>query len=277
MSITHLKYDATSIMNHQFHVRMIVYGFVALACSSAQAFFHLWDFTEVYSNADGSVQFIELGTTSNNEHFATGSQIRSASTGNIFTFPSDLSSSQTANKRLLIATPGFEQLPGAVTPDFFLPGFNFFDPAVDTLTLGSTFDSRTFTAIPTDGTLSRNYPAGIDAVNSPTNFSGATGSVMLSTPLLPGDYNGNSVVEQADLDLVLLNWGVDGTTPPVGWVNDLPSGPVDQNELDGVLLNWGNQATPLVPGSVPEPGGMVLGMLALTVVLISSRWSTDRR
>jgi hypothetical protein len=52
-----------------------------------------------------------------------------------------------------------------------------------------------------------------------------------------GDYNGSGLVEQADLDLVLLHWGV-ANVPP-GWTNDLPVGAIDQAELDGVLLAWG--------------------------------------
>ena len=55
-----------------------------------------------------------------------------------------------------------------------------------------------------------------------------------------GDYNGNGVVEQGDLDLVLLNWGYSISNPPaIGWANDLPTGAIDQGELDRVLLNWG--------------------------------------
>jgi hypothetical protein len=244
----------------------LVFIAAALPCTPASAFFHLWRFSEVFSNADGSVQFIELGTTSNGENFATGSQIRSLATGNLFTFPSDLSSSQTANKKLLIATAGFEQIPGGVTPDFILPAPSFFDSSGDTLTLflgGSTFDSKTFDSVPTDGILSRHYPAAAEAVNSPTNFAGASGSVDLSAQLLAGDYNGNGAVEQADLDLVLLNWGQDGTTPPGGWVQDLPAGPIDQAELDGVLLNWGSQAA--LPGgsAIPEPGGLLVVTLLL--------------
>ena len=73
-------------------------------------------------------------------------------------------------------------------------------------------------------------------------------------------------VEQADLDLVLLNWGQTLTTPAeIGWVRDLPVGPVDQAELDGVLLNWGNAAgSSLVStsGGVPEPAGVVLILAA---------------
>jgi hypothetical protein len=71
---------------------------------------------------------------------------------------------------------------------------------------------------------------------------------------LAGDYNENGLVDQADLDLALLNWGKLGYPLPTGWVNDLPIGHIDQAELDKVLLGWGN--TPPVVAlttAVPEP------------------------
>jgi hypothetical protein len=76
---------------------------------------------------------------------------------------------------------------------------------------------------------------------------------------IPGDYNANGTVEQADLDLVLLNWGADGATPPAGWTNDLPDGAIDQAELDGVLLNWGSMAA---RGVIPEASSAVLLLIA---------------
>jgi hypothetical protein len=91
------------------------------------------------------------------------------------------------------------------------------------------------------------------------------GSTQFNVAGLSGDYNGNGVVEQADLDLVLLHWGADGTTPPVGWIQGLPSGAIDQQELDAVLLNWGaSLAAKSAPVSSP------LGE-AITVTLQSSK------
>jgi hypothetical protein len=92
-----------------------------------------------------------------------------------------------------------------------------------------------------------------------------------------GDYNGNNLVEQSDLDLVLLNWGA--TVTPAGWTSDLPSGPIDQQELDGVLLTWGNTiaAAGIASAAVPEPNGIVQVLLALTMALMSSRRSAHRR
>jgi serralysin len=183
---------------NRFHLlSLLVCGAGAFTCTSASAFFHLWQFTEFFSNADGSVQFIELRNTSNNEHFASGAQIQSTSTGKVFTFPGNLASNLTAGKSLLVATPGFGSLQGGVTPDFTLPSTNFFNPAGDTLTLSAGFviDAESFTSIPTDGVQSRVFPSNTLATNSPTNFSGMSGSVNLAAAPSPtGDYNGNGQV-----------------------------------------------------------------------------------
>lgn len=85
-----------------------------------------------------------------------------------------------------------------------------------------------------------------------------------------GDYHGNGLVEQGDLDLVLLNWGSDATLVGANWAD----GAIGQDELDGLLLNWGNSA---VTSAVPEPSGMVLGLFAVIVVLMSSKWSAHCR
>jgi probable HAF family extracellular repeat protein len=85
---------------------------------------------------------------------------------------------------------------------------------------------------------------------------------------LPGDYNGNGLVEQADLDLVLLNWGGDGTNPPAGWTSGLPSGSIDQAELDGVLLQWGNQAAETGSTSIPEPRSLSIVVLLVFLTLV---------
>jgi serralysin len=154
----------------------------ALGAPSAEAAFHLWTFSEFYSNSDGSVQFIEMFSAGPFETVAGGAQIRTTS-GNVFSFPGNLAAN-TQNRRLLIATPDFATLPGAVVPDYILPTLNFLNPAGDTIRLLSPlfgeFHSRTFSKLPANGTRSINYPpaAGVQAKNSPTNFSGAMGSVV---------------------------------------------------------------------------------------------------
>jgi hypothetical protein len=151
--------------------------------------FHLWQIKEIYSNADGSVQFIELFTTSDGQTVLTGHQIV-ASSGDeevTFTFPADLVGS-TTSKHLLIATPGFAALPGAVTPNYTLPCL-FFDPAATSITIDFVgADDVTFAgaSLPTDGTNSltdTNLPGPQNlqsSASSPRNFAGATGALALT-------------------------------------------------------------------------------------------------
>ena len=80
----------------------------------------------------------------------------------------------------------------------------------------------------------------------------------------PGDFNGDGLVSQADLDLVLLNWGRDtqAVGVPEGWQRQLPTGVIGQGQLDTVLLNWGAGEGPATL-TIPEPavGGLVIGLL----------------
>lgn len=168
----------------------------------ARAAFHLWDVTEVYSNADGSVQFIEFFTTTNNQDELFGHDV--TSTANTFTIPHDLGTADpegnpngggdnaTANRHFLIATPAFEAVPGAPTPDYVLPGPLFFDTGGDTVTLVNA-DAITFSMgeLPLDGVQSLNEDFGgtnrTTATNSPTNFAGESSSIDLSSsePAVP--------------------------------------------------------------------------------------------
>lgn len=147
----------------------------------ASANFHLWDINELYSNADGSVQFIEFFTTSNGQEFLNsgGATLTSTDSGatqtHLFSFPSDLPGA-TANKFFLVGTAGLASAPGGVTPDYVVPdGFLF--NAGGTLDFGPGADVLTYAALPAGGILSMNRD-GTSGVNSPTNFNGQTGSIV---------------------------------------------------------------------------------------------------
>jgi hypothetical protein len=95
------------------------------------------------------------------------------------------------------------------------------------------------------------------------------------TPIIvEGDFNGNGWVEQADLDLVLLNWGQAAATVPDTWKNLRPIGSVDQDDLDAVLLHWGQTslsvAAPvaITTAPVPEPMSISLTLVALSLCFL---------
>jgi hypothetical protein len=91
-------------------------------------------------------------------------------------------------------------------------------------------------------------------------------------PPLPGDYNDNGHVEQGDLDLVLLNWGINAELAANSWTGWPPRGRVDQDELDGVLLNWGAVgSTAAAVASVPEPASFGILASAFCSLLILRR------
>lgn len=152
-----------------------------LTASAAFAGHHSWDFTEAFSNLDGSVQFVELFCPVNGE--AGLGPFSLTSTTNTLNFVTSLSSSATANTWVLCATSGFGDLGGGVTPDYVIPA-NFFPTGGGTFNYAGGADVWNYGPVPTDGVsaLLRN---GSSAANTPTNFAGQSGSVHVGDDL-PG-------------------------------------------------------------------------------------------
>jgi len=149
-----------------------------LAAPQALATFHLWRIAELYSDAAGVVQFVELHEAFGadfQDQFA-GKQLTSqqGSTTRIYTFLTNLPSTSNANKRLLIATPAFAAL-GIVTADYIVPA-PFLFVGGGTLDFAGV-DSVTYAALPTDGVRSLNRD-GTTGTNSPTNFAGQTATIL---------------------------------------------------------------------------------------------------
>jgi hypothetical protein len=186
----------------------LLVGIVWLAATPAQAFFHEWEIKEVYTNADGSMQYVELQAFLSTEIFATGAQIVATSDGDTrtFTFPGDLPAVNTLNRHLLIASPGFERLAGAVTPDFYLPSGLFFDPGAASITITINhpslpgIDTMTFAgaSLPTNGrdsltdtTIHTPTTTLVASQSSPTNYNGAAGALPLDVIFLDGFEGGD--------------------------------------------------------------------------------------
>jgi Ca2+-binding RTX toxin-like protein len=141
--------------------------------------FHLYDIVEIYSNEDGTQQFIELHTNNSGQNFLDDHQIQFTNgvTTNTFTFDHDLATTQsTVNTRVLIATEGWVEL-GLVTPDYFVPN-NFLLVTGGTINFGLGQDSVVYSILPTTGNQSEN-DAGVASLYSPTNFAGD--SIMFGT------------------------------------------------------------------------------------------------
>ena len=183
--------------------------------------FHLYQVHEIFSNADGTVQFIEMAVGPfNGESFWAGQSITVTSgvAVNTFGFPADLPSTLTANTSVLIATQGFANL-GIVTPDYIVPaGFLFTGGGVINY---AGFDNLAYAALPTNGTLSVDRVGNI-ANASPTDFAGVTGHLGPAA---------NAINGTAGADVLTGGPGDDLISGLAG--NDLLSGGGGNDTLDG--------------------------------------------
>jgi hypothetical protein len=160
----------------KLRIQVCLLGLLLGISGAANATFHLFQISKLYSNADGTVQFIELSAFSGGQQFIAGHTITSAHSGDTtrtFTFPNNLPG-DTANHSFLIGTQGFAAL-NVVTPDFIVPnGFLF--TANGLVTYGEGADSFSYASLPTSGGLMLNR-SGTTSANAAKNFAGATGSV----------------------------------------------------------------------------------------------------
>ncbi|MBT8145589.1 MAG: cytochrome c [Gammaproteobacteria bacterium] len=139
---------------------------------------HLWDISEIFSNSDGTVQYIELSTGSNTEQELSGQTIVSSGTdvaSQQFTFDSDLNGS-TANRSVLLATQRFSNLTG-LTPDYIISD-GFIPLGGGTIIFGGGSDVLNFSR----EQLPRNSSQSLDGNGqaqdaSPTRFDGLTAQI----------------------------------------------------------------------------------------------------
>ena len=153
--------------------------------ASACASFHAWRFAEIYSSADGSVQFIELheslgfsGQNALSGHTLTCSSALGTHT---YTFSINALSTDTANKDFLIAFANLSNTPGGVKPDYaFTNAAPFLFANSGTLNFAGV-DLVSYTNLPTDGRsgMIRSGSTFVAvATNSPRNFSGVSNSIV---------------------------------------------------------------------------------------------------
>ena len=152
--------------------RVLVALTLALAALPSRALFHLWAIDEIYSNADGTVQYAELVAFSGSQQFLKNHTLV-AGTGpgaRTFTFPADLPG-DTAGKRMLIGTTAFAAQ-GIVAPDYVVPN-NFFDFPNGTVSFAEGADTWNYAGVPAGGTVAL-FRSGATGTRTPTNFAGMT-------------------------------------------------------------------------------------------------------
>ena len=171
----------------RFAIRAAAILVAWLACLPASAAFHLWTMSEVYSNADGSVQFLELTALTGGQQFMSGHRLEvvpASGQTRSFTFDRDLAG-DTSGRRMLIGTQGFAAL-GVVAPDYVVPN-GFFAQGGGTINFAESSDVWVHGALPAPP-LSLNRD-GSTATNSPRNFFNQTGSISSSGTPAPATFN----------------------------------------------------------------------------------------
>ncbi|MFO1303404.1 MAG: hypothetical protein U1F54_06710 [Burkholderiales bacterium] len=153
----------------------------AMAAGASHAMPGTWEIVQVFSNADGTIQFIDtidfgIQDCDSGEEFWAGFKLTSNGPAGtkVYVFPQNLPTCHTSRKHVLIATQGFAAL-GVVAPDYVIPnGFL-------SLTAGSVelalVSSASWAALPTDGVTA------VDATGKPrpnlaTNLAGASASIV---------------------------------------------------------------------------------------------------
>jgi serralysin len=141
----------------------------------AQAAFHLWQIREIYTDASGTLQFVEFFCNSGGQQFVGGQNVRvvSGAQTHTFTIPSNLPG-DTFNHAFLIGTADVHDA-GAPTPDYIVPNNFLFSGGGVMFFFGQ--NGGPYTALPTDGTLSRTWGDG-NSANTPENFAGQVGTIV---------------------------------------------------------------------------------------------------
>ena len=153
------------------------------AIEPAHAAFHLFRIDQVYSNADGSVQYVVIREMSgaNGENFWAGVSLETTNAAGVrrtLSFQANLPSSNTASRSVLVATPGFAAL-GLPTPDYTMPAR--FIPTEGGSINYANVDQINLRPLPADGVtaVDRN---GNSVAATPKNFANTTAAVT-ATPI----------------------------------------------------------------------------------------------
>jgi hypothetical protein len=234
---------------------------------------HLWTIHELYTNADGSIQFVEMyNCCAANETNLITKDVRS--TSHAYVFPGNLPPNSTTDKYLLLATAGFAALPGAPVPDHIIPP-NFFTLVADEVRWWNYVmpDSELNYAagqLPTNGFHSLNQLGtgfGTPAPATPTNFAGSTfappGVENLTVDKHPSSADGSRLVLDAGGTACL---GAPSFDIVYGWGSSLSDANPVYSIEPAAASQCGFNSLPHTWAGVPDPGGDASRFLWFVVV-----------
>lgn len=165
-----------------------------LLSPAALATFHTFVVDQLYSSADGEIQFIVLreNASLNGQNALAGHEVTSTHAGVVktFVFPANLPSNATAGRQVLLASQGYVALRASMpaanlpAPDQTLP--NRFLATDGGVVNFAGVDQLSYASLPTDGTNAR-YGDGAVAANQARNFAGAAAPVPV-VPTLAVEY-----------------------------------------------------------------------------------------
>ena len=245
-------------MKHRFAICLAVA--TMLVSSVAYTAFHLFVIDEIYSNADGTVQYVVLTTSVNGEDlWSFGAQLVSRTPTDApktMSFTSNLPSSSTAGKRVLVGSQGFAAL-GLITPDFTISN-NFIPTGAGSLTYSSS--TLTWSSLPTDG-VNALYRTGV-APNLATNFAGQTASVSAPPAVLnfqgiwwgapAGSESGWGLNIAHQSDTIFASWFTYDPTGKAWWLV-MTANKIGPNQYQGQLFETTGpsfDAQPWLPANV---------------------------
>jgi hypothetical protein len=164
--------------------RIAAVAMAALVTTSAHAAFHLWNIQQIYTDSSGSLQYVQLFCPFGGQNFINGFTLSVVNVGatqtHSFTVPGGSLGGDTFNHSLLFGTAGL-QAAGGPAPDYIIPN-NFLFSAGGSINFWGA-NGGAYTALPTDGSNARNWADG-NALNSPQNYAGQTGTVVVPEPAM---------------------------------------------------------------------------------------------
>jgi hypothetical protein len=169
---------------HMRHLASWLFAGALAVALPAAASYHTFQIESIYSNADGSLQFLVLHEAAgmNGENLLAGHTLTSTHAGVTKTFPFprnlpggtcnyyDCTDSPTANKRVLIATQSLANL-AIVAPDYIVPD-RFFPTDGGTIVYAEGASQLNYNLLPIDGDSAMKAD-GTMVPNLAQNFSGA--------------------------------------------------------------------------------------------------------